>query len=213
MVLTDKRTIYDISRTISPATPVWPGDTPFSASQVSDLGAGGAVNLFTLTLSAHTGTHADAPFHYAQDGAHPAALPLEKYIGPAHVVTVARESGPITPADLAGHDLAGLERLLIHTWASDLDDDAWPDDFPHPTVELIDWLAGHGCVLLGVDMPSVDAFESKDLACHHRLKHHDMLNLEMLCLRGVPDGVYQLVAVPLKLEGVCASPVRAVLIG
>lgn len=203
--------IYDISRTIAPTLSVWPGDTPFSAAQVLSKQDGASVNLFTLTLSAHTGSHADAPFHYDDSGARPAELPLEKYIGPAHVVTIARRRGGITPADFAGRDLAGLQRLLIHTWVSDLPDDQWPEDFPYPTLELIDWLAARGAVLLGVDMPSVDAFESKDLGCHHRLLRHGIVNLETLCLKDVPDGVYQLIALPLKIAGVCASPVRAIL--
>ncbi len=203
--------LYDISRTITPTLAVWPGDTPFSAQQVLDKRAGASVNLFTLTLSAHTGSHADAPFHYAQDGAHPVALPLAPYIGPAHVATIARRQGGIVPADFAGHELNGMERLLVHTWVSDLPDSAWPEDFPYPTVELIDWLAERGVALLGVDMPSVDRFDDDTLPCHHRLRQHGILNLETLRLKDVPDGVYELIALPLKIDGVCGSPVRAVL--
>lgn len=204
--------IYDISRTITPHLAVWPGDSPFSFEQILHITQGSSVNLTTLTLSAHTGTHADAPYHYRQAGEHPAQLPLHQYVGSAHIVTLTRQRGGIVPADFDGHDLTGLERLLIHTWVSDLPDDRWPDDFPYPTVDLIDWLAARGVVLLGVDMPSVDSFDSKTLDCHHRLYQHGIVNLETLCLRGVPDGVYQLVALPLKIDGVCGSPVRAVLL-
>ncbi len=203
--------LYDISRTITPTLAVWPGDTPFSAQQVLDKRAGASVNLFTLTLSAHTGSHADAPFHYAQDGVHPAALPLAPYIGPAHVATIPRQHGGIVPADFTRHDLSGMKRLLIHTWVSDLPDSAWLEDFPYPTVELIDWLAERGVVLLGVDIPSVDRFDDDTLPCHHRLRQHGILNLETLRLKDVPDGVYELIALPLKIDGVCGSPVRAVL--
>jgi len=203
--------IYDISRTISPKLVVWPGDSPFSAEQVMSKTNGESVNLFTLKLSAHTGTHADAPYHYAETGQHPADLPIEKYVGPAHVATITRKSGGIVPADFAGHDLTGMRRLLIHTWVSDLPDDQWPEDFPYPTVELIDWLAAHGVVLMGVDMPSVDAFDSQTLPGHHELLKHGIVNLETLLLRDVPDGVYELIALPLKIAGVCGSPVRAVL--
>jgi arylformamidase len=205
------RKIYDISRTISPDLKVWPGDTPFSFEQQMSLAAGQSVNLTTLTLSAHTGSHADAPWHYDASGGHPADIPLWKYIGPAHVVSIERQQGGIMPEDFAGVDLDGLERLLVHTWVSDLPDDRWPEDFPYPTVELIDWLAEQGAVLLGVDMPSVDAFDSTDLPGHHRLYERGMVNLETLCLRDVPDGIYELVALPLKIAGVCGSPVRAIL--
>jgi arylformamidase len=203
--------IYDISRTVSLDTKVWPGDTPFTFEHNLRLSEGALVNLTTLHLSPHTGTHADAPYHYDDRGLHPAELPLERYIGPAHVVTVNRRHGGITPEDLAGKDLAGLERILIHTWVSEVPDGQWPEDFPYPTVELIDWLAGQGMHLFGVDMPSVDSFTSKTLECHHRLFDHDVVNLETLRLAGVPDGRYELIALPLKLAGVCGSPLRAVL--
>lgn len=203
--------LYDISRTISPTLAVWPGDSPFSLEHKMRTEEGASVNLTTLTLSAHTGSHADAPYHISADGAHPAALPLEQYIGPAHVVTIDREHGGIVPDDFAAHDLNGMQRLLIHTWVSDLPDGEWPDDFPYPTVELADWLAAQGVALLGLDCPSVDRFDSADLPVHHRLMAHGIANLETLRLAGVPDGVYELIALPLKLDGVCGSPVRAVL--
>ncbi len=205
------RVWYDISRTISPALAVWPGDTPMSFVHALRTADGAAVNLTTLTLSPHTGSHADAPYHLLDDGLHPADMPLEKYMGRAHVVTIARRAGGMVPADFDGHDLSGMQRLLVHTWVSELPDGAWPDDFPYPTVELVEWLAERGVVLLGLDSPSVDRFDSKDLPCHHRLVERGIVNLETLCLAGVPDGVYDLVALPLKLAGVCGSPVRAVL--
>jgi len=203
--------IYDVSRTITPELAVWPGDTPFGFTQVLDKRAGASVNLTTLTLSAHTGSHADAPWHYLPDGAHPADLPLEKYIGPAHVASITRRSGGIVPEDFEGHNLIGMQRLLIHTWVSELPDEQWPEDFPYPTPALVDWLAEQGAVLLGVDMPSVDRFDSETLDCHHRLYERGIANLETLTLRNVPDGVYELAALPLKIAGVCGSPVRAVL--
>lgn len=205
--------IYDITRTITPSLAVWPGDAAFSFQQTLSLDAGNSVNLTTVNMSAHAGTHADAPWHYLGMGEHPAELPLHKYMGSAHVATIDRKSGGIVPADFDGHDLTGMERLLIHTWVSDLPDEQWPHDFPYPTVELIDWLGAKGVVLLGVDMPSVDRFDDDQLVCHHRLYERGIVNLETLKLRDVSDGVYQLIALPLKLADVCASPVRAVLVG
>lgn len=203
--------LYDITRTISPTLAVWPGDTPFSFVPVLRKSDGDAVNLTTITLSPHTGSHADAFYHVADGGAHPAGMPLDPYLGPAHVVTVARQKGGIVPEDLTGYDLGGVQRLLIHTWVSDLRDGAWPDDFPYPSVALIDWLAEQGGVLLGLDGPSMDHADSKDLPGHQRLRHHRIVNLEMLYLAGVPDGLYELIALPLKIDGICGSPVRAIL--
>jgi len=206
-----KTRVYDISRTVSPTLAVWPGDASYQFTHVMRLDDGESVNLTTLTLSAHTGSHADAPYHYEKTGAHPADLSLAPYLGPAHVVTIERQHGGIVPSDFNRHDLTGMQRLLIHTWVSDLPDHQWSENFPYPTVELIDWLAEWGVVLLGLDSPSVDDFNSTELPCHHRLHKHAILNLENLCLKGVPDNVYELIALPLKLAGVCGSPVRAVL--
>ena len=206
-----KTMIYDITRTVSTRTAVWPGDTPFSKQFVFRLDEGKSVNLTTLTFSPHTGSHADAYYHYDVDGAYPAGMPLDSYIGPARVVTVVRRDGPLRPDDFAQVDLAGTRRLLIHSHVSDLEDDRWPEEFPYLSVELIEWLARLGVVLIGLDSPSVDAFTSTDLPCHHALRRVNMVNLEILYLRDVPDGLYELIALPLKLDGVCGSPVRAIL--
>ncbi|MCS6836936.1 MAG: cyclase family protein [Anaerolineae bacterium] len=203
--------LYDISRTIHPRTAVWPGDARYQAHVSLSTEVGNSVNLTTLTLSPHIGSHADAPYHVLDLGGSADTLPLEPYIGRARVVTLARRSGGIVPADCASTNLVGAERLLLHTWVSDLPDEEWPDDFPYATTELIDWLQGFGMRLLGVDMPSVDDFASKTLPCHRALMRAGMAWLETLCLRDVPDGDYELIALPLKLAGACASPVRAVL--
>ncbi len=201
--------IYDITRTITPTLAVWPGDTPFSFEQPVTMGEGVPINLTTLTMSAHTGTHADAPYHFQVEGAHPAELPLDRYIGPAQVVTLPRRHGGVVPEDFAGVDISA-KRLLLKTWVSELADDVWPDDFPYPTPALIDWLPA-GLKLFGVDMPSVDDFNSKTLTCHHQLAARGIAHLETLQLKGVPDGLYELIALPLKVDGVCGSPVRAIL--
>ena len=103
----------DITRPISPTLAVWPGDTPFSTEMLLDMSAGDSVHLTTLTLSSHTGTHADAHFHFSVDGQAIDQMPLSAYLGPATVVTVAKEAGPLTPADFPGLDWNRVERLLV----------------------------------------------------------------------------------------------------
>ena len=203
--------IYDITRPITSTLAVWPGDTTYSVQPLAKIAKGASVNLVTLNLSAHTGTHADAYYHYEVQGAHPLDMPLAHYIGRAKVVTVTRRDGGLTPADFAHVDITGTERLLIHSHVSDLPDDRWPAEFPYLSLELIEWLNELGVVLIGLDSPSVDAFTSKELLCHHALNRYRMVNIETLQLSGVPDGDYELVALPLKLDLACASPVRAIL--
>lgn len=200
--------IYDISRRVTATLPVWPGDQPLRVTHALRKSEGSSVNLTTLTATAHLGTHADAYYHYADDGAYAADMPLEAYLGPARVVSVRRNDGPLQPSDIGTVD--GVQRLLIHSGVSDLDE-VWPSRFPYLSVTLIDWLADFGVRLIGLDSPSVDAFESQDLPCHHALRRHGMVNLESLFLRDVPDGDYELIALPLRLDGACGSPVRAIL--
>jgi arylformamidase len=203
--------LYDISRPITPATSVWPGDQPYRVVPALQLAAGHSVNLMTLTLSPHTGAHADAPLHFEADGPSAADLPLDAYLGPARVVSVGRADGALTPDDLPQGALKGATRLLIHSPASLTPFDRWPQAFPYLSLALIEAAAAHGLRLIGLDSPSVDAFTSTDLPCHHALWAHGILHLESLMLDGVPDGDYELIALPLRLEGACASPVRAVL--
>jgi arylformamidase len=203
--------IYDITRAVTPNTAVWPGDMPYHVDNILRRDEGSSVNLTTIHLSPHTGTHADAYFHYEDEGAHPAQMPLAPYIGRARVVTVAKHDGALTLGDFQPDAFDGAERLLIHSAISDLDDSQWADDFPYLSVSLIEQLAQKNVALVGLDSPSVDAFNSKDLPCHHALRRHGMVNLECLSLRDVPDGDYELIALPLKLDLACGSPVRAIL--
>lgn len=203
--------LIDISRSITPALAVWPGDTAFSAQPVMTMASGDSVNLTTLTLSSHTGTHADAHFHFADDGLTLDQMPLAAYIGPATVVTVAKESGPLTPADFPGLDCSRVERLLVHSTASDLPLEQFAENFVYPSPELADWLGRHGVLLFGCDAPSMDHLTSHKLPGHNALRRNGIAILEGLLLAHVPDGNYELIAPPLKIAGGDGSPVRAVL--
>jgi arylformamidase len=202
--------LYDITRTVTPHTAVFPGDTTYRAEPLLRLADGSSVNLTTITTTPHIGTHADAYFHYEPNGEHPAAMPLDAYIGRVRVMTVTKRHGALSLADLPV-SLDGAERLLIHSWVSDLPDNQWTREFPYLSIELIEAAARAGIRLIGLDSPSVDDHDSKDLPCHHALRRHGLVNLESLNLRGVPDGDYELIALPLKLDEACGSPVRAVL--
>lgn len=205
--------IFDITRTINPTLAVWPGDTPFSAEVVTAIKDGSSINLTTLTMSSHMGTHVDAPYHFLNDDLTMEAVPLEAYIGPATVVTVQREAGPLTPADFPGLDWSGVKRLLVHSVASAKLVDQFPTEFVYPSPELAEVMARHGVVLFGSDAPSMDDMDSKTLPGHKALRRHRIAILEGLLLTGVPDGVYELIALPLKIQGGDGSPVRAVLRG
>lgn len=203
--------LYDITRFVSSSLAVWHGDTPYTVKQMLTLESGSSVNLTTLNMTAHLGTHADAYYHYTKGGAYIAEMPLNAYIGKARVVTVEKREGALTQDDFAHVDLHRAERLLIHSHVSHLPHSEFPTKFPYLSAELVTWFAALEIRLIGLDSPSVDAFDSTTLPSHHAIREHRMVNLESLYLRDVPDGDYELIALPLKLDLACGSPVRAVL--
>lgn len=206
--------IWDISPTVSSDAPIFPGDEPYAVRETAALGPGCPVNLTALTLSPHIGAHVDAPFHFSADGADAASLPLEPFIGVCRVVHLIADVADrlVTPADLeaALGDVSGIPaRILVRTRHEALT--LWRNDFAAFDAEAIRWLAARGVTLVGIDTPSVDPAESKDLPAHQALRETGIVNLENLVLDAVPAGDYELIALPLKLAGACASPVRAIL--
>jgi arylformamidase len=199
-------TIYDITPPVTPALAVWPGDTPPSREVLCDLARGDTITLSTLRATVHLGAHADAPSHYGLGAPCMEARSLDYYLGPCQVVRVAAERGQRIDAQFA----VRAERVLLATGAFP-DFERFTTDFAAYAPALIDRLAAQGVRLIGIDTPSIDLFDSKDLPSHHAILRHDMAVLEGLVLRDVPDGVYELIALPLKLVGFDASPVRAVL--
>jgi len=200
--------IWDISPLVDEHTAVWPGDTPFEPTQNLSLEAGDPVNLSDVRLSCHTGAHADAPSHTAIGGAGIDQLPLEPYLGPCTLLDVRPDDGAIRPTDLPA---GGLRQRVLFRTRDRQDRRVFPSEFTALTVELVDWLAQRGVLLVGLDSPSVDLFDSKTLPVHNVLWRHHILNLECLALADVPSGDYELIALPLRLGGRDASPVRAVL--
>ena len=201
--------IYDISPAITPRLQVWPGDTPPTREVLCDLRRGDTVTLSTLHATVHLGAHADAPSHYGLAAPAISERSLDLYLGPCQVLRVAVGRGQrITPALL--HGPVRAERLLLATGTYP-DPEHFNTDFAALAPELVNLLSEQGVKLIGIDTPSVDLFDSKDLPAHHACLRHDVAILEGLVLRDVPEGVYELIALPLKLVDFDASPVRAVL--
>lgn len=201
--------LYDITRPVTPWLAAWPGDAPYSHSWVMRLDQGNSINLSTLNLSAHTGTHADAPYHFDEAGIRIGEMPLDHYLGPATVVELDVQ-GEVQPKHLAHLDLNGIERLLVKSSASLRPDEEWEEAFIYLAPATARLLGEHEICLFGTDAPSVDPQESKTLDAHRALHQGGVAILEMLQLRDVPPGEYELIALPLKLD-VDGSPVRAIL--
>jgi arylformamidase len=201
--------IHDISPLLSPDLPVWPGDTPYSSAPTWEMVDGCPVRVSKLTMSTHTGAHCDAPAHYAADGASIDAVALDPYLGPCRVIDcigAARVEPDHVRAALPGMPA----RVLLRTYAQ-APADRWDSDFACVAAATIDLLAEHGAVLIGIDTPSLDPQESKSMDAHHAIRRHGMAILEGIVLDQVEAGDYELIALPLKLKGLDASPVRAIL--
>ncbi len=201
--------IYDISPILSPSLAVWPGDTTLSREVLCDMKQGDSLTLSSLRCTVHAGAHADAPSHYGVDAAGIEVQPLEVYLGPAQVIRVSVDRN--TRVGVAGiPDKLDASRVLFATETYP-DPTEFSEDFAALEPKLVDALHERGVCLVGIDTPSVDLFTSKTLPSHQRFLAHGMAILEGLVLREVPEGVYELIALPLRLAGFDASPVRAVL--
>ncbi len=202
--------LWDISQTLRPGLPVWPGDTPFTHAARWTLGANSPVNVSSFATTVHAGAHADAPLHYSQGGADAAALPLEPFIGLCRLID-ARGCGAAIGRDFIDAIAGDLPaRVLLRTYGR-FPHDAWRPDFTAVEAGAIDALAARGVILIGIDSPSLDPEGSKTMDAHHAILRADMRVLEGLVLDAPPPGDYELIALPLKLAGLDASPVRAVL--
>ncbi len=200
--------ILDISPLISERMAVWPGDIPFSRVVSAAMEHGDNLELSSITATLHLGAHADAPSHYIRAGAGMADVDLAPYVGPCQVVRVSLPRGArILPSHIGE---LRAPRVLFRT-DSFPDPESFDEDFNSLSPELVEHLHGQGCVLVGLDTPSADPFESKALESHQALARTGMRNLEGLALGHVEPGLYTLIALPLKIEGADASPVRAIL--
>ena len=208
--------IFDISRPLSQQLAPWPGDVGFDFKLNGKIPEGSSVNVGMISMSVHNGSHADARFHFENDGWTIEQAELGRYIGPAVVVDLSqnyRGSMPqMTIADLAsrGEELRKAPRLLLKTnvWK---DSTIFPDEIPTIALDVPAWLQERGVKLLGFDVPSVDAITSKDLVNHHAIAAAGISIIESLDLSAVEAGVYNFAALPLKINGGDGSPVRAIL--
>ncbi len=205
------RRVLDISVMLSPDTPVWPGDTPFSCLWTWEMSDGSSVNVSAITSSPHAGTHADTPLHVTNGGAGSETLRLDAFRGPATVVDVSDVDGEIDIGKIDGSTQnTSLTRLLLKTSRS-IADGTFPDSWPRLSVQCASELVRRGVVLVGMDCPSADDRDSKMLDIHHALLDNGVCVLENLDLRQVAAGNYELDALPMKVTGLDAAPVRAIL--
>jgi arylformamidase len=208
--------IYDISLTVSPTLPVWPGDPPVKMTLTESMDAGAEYNLTRLDISAHTGTHVDAPHHFLNDGRTVENLPLDILTGPCYVVQLPDDVDEISAEVLERTSLpSGTIRILFGTRNSKLwarQEKNFQEDFVAISPDGAEWLVAHGIKLVGVDYLSVAPF-SDSVPTHEILLRAGVIALEGLNLSQIPRGFYDLYCLPLKLAGADGAPARAILVG
>lgn len=208
--LSEVAEIFDISPRITEKWAVFPGDQKFESQVSMSFQNGNHIHLSSFNTTAHIGAHADAPSHYAAEGSDISGAKINIYLGPAQVITVPNEKRKrITVSDIT-HERIHAPRVLFRTNSFN-DYNTWTDDFMALSGELIEYLHNNGVVLVGIDTPSVDISDSKELPSHKMLFQTQMAVLEGLYMPQVLDGLYMLSALPLALVGLEASPVRAIL--
>lgn len=204
--------LWDITQPLRPGLPVWPGDTAYCEERTWQIDTDCPVNVSKVTLSTHSGTHADAPLHYDPEGLPSGEIDLSFYLGPCLLLDVTGSGSLVRPADIAPALTDPAERLLLKTYRK-TPLEQWDNDFTAVAPETIDALAAAGYRLIGTDTPSLDPQTSKSMEAHHAVRRAGMAILEGLVLDAVPAGRYELIALPIKFANLDAAPVRAVLRG
>lgn len=202
--------LIDITPPVRAGMAVFPGDAPCKTSNTFAIGPECPVNVTEVSMSTHCGAHADAPLHYDAKGKSIDQLDLADFIGPVRVID-ARGTGALCHPDEIAAALDGVPSRVLLRLADEIDPMVWPEGFRTIAPETLELLVEKGVRLIGVDVPSVDPETSKDLPTHMVARRHDVRILENLALAGVEPGDYELIALPLKLAGLDAAPVRAVL--
>ena len=208
-MITTTAGFWDISPAIAAGIPVWPGDSEYSSETTWQIADGCPVKVSKITMSTHTGAHCDAPSHYDADGKAIDEVNLQTYIGPCRVIHCIGVN-VVEPHHIAAQLRGTPARVLLRTYQT-APHMRWDEDFPSIHPSTIDLLAQNGVRLIGIDSPSLDPQESKSLDSHLSVKRHQMAILEGIVLDEVAAGDYELIALPLKLAGLDASPVRAIL--
>ena len=205
-----RRALWDISPPVHAGSPVFPGDTAYTQAWGATIGPGCPVNVSAITLSPHIGAHADAPLHYDPHGAAVGSLELAPFLGRCRVIH-AIGCAPLVRSEHLAHAGDGLPPRVIVRLYRHMPQDRFDSDLPAFDPGTVTWLADRGVVLIGTDSASIDPASSKTLDSHQVARRRGLRVLENLLLDDVPEGDYELIALPLRLTTTDASPVRAVL--
>jgi arylformamidase len=205
--------IHDISIPVRSGGLVYPDNPEIEIAARQALSGGAGANVSRISFGSHTGTHVDAAKHLFDDGQTVDRIPLEHLIGPAIVIAVSDDLMSIGAAELQRSDLRGHTRVLIRSRNSGfLDDPDFHGDYTYLAPDAAEYLVSRGVELVGVDYLSIEQFHSGHHRTHRILLEKEIVIVEGLVLGDVLPGEYELVCLPIRLEGLDGAPARAVLI-
>ncbi len=206
--------IHDISLPLSADLPVWPGDPAIVFTKTQSITNGDACNVTEVLMGVHSGTHIDAPYHFYDNAMTVDAIAFDHLIGPCFVVDLSAET-IIGRSALEKHNLSSYKRVLIKTRNSELwaNKKSFAPDFTAIDIDAAGYLLTLGCVLVGLDYLSIEAFDTKESPVHKLLLGNNVVILEGLNLSEISSGEYELICMPLPLQGCDGAPARVVLIG
>ncbi|MDQ6771117.1 MAG: cyclase family protein [Gemmatimonadota bacterium] len=205
--------IYDISVPIRSGGLVYPGNPEIEVSLQQAVAKGAGANVSSIRFGSHTGTHADAARHFFDDGQSVDKIPLERLIGPALLLAFPDDLPAVTAADLRRHDLKGHTRILLRTRNSVLlSQKEFVRDYTYLAPDGAQYLVDNGVELVGIDYLSIEQFHSGHHKTHRILLERSVVILEGLDLSAPGPGKYELICLPLRIEGCDGAPARAVLI-
>jgi arylformamidase len=205
--------IYDISVPIRSGGLVYPGNPEVEITLQQAVAKGAGANVSSIRFGSHTGTHADAARHFFDDGQSVDRIPLERLIGPALLLSFPDDLRAISAADLRNHDLKGRTRILLRTRNSALlSQKEFVRDYTYLAPDGAQYLVDNGVELVGIDYLSIEQFHSGHHMTHRILLERSVVILEGLDLSVPAPGEYELICLPLRIEGCDGAPARAVLI-
>jgi len=202
--------LIDVTVPLDASLASYPGNTPFSLEAIKRIAKGDSSNVSSIHMSAHCGTHVDAPRHFFDNGGDADGLPLDMLIGRTRVVEVT--SRTIAAEDLAKLDLSEDVRVLIKTSNSRLwGDPGFHKDYVGVSESGAKHLLEHGLKVVGVDYLSVEQFRFPGAPAHHILLGGGVIVIEGLNLRDVEPGIYEMYCLPLRVVDSDGAPARVVL--
>ncbi len=212
--------VYDVTVPFSGHIPSWPTHPPSRVEPLSRIADGAGSNVSRLEVTSHAGTHVDANWHFIDEGPRLLDIPLQRWSGPCFVAHIPDDVSRVQATDLKAANIPlGTKRLVLRSrnsriWDSWDGASAMPfrEDYVGLAPDAARWIVERGITLVGTDALSVGPFGPENRETHMTLLGNDVLIVELLDLRGIEAGPYEMICLPLRLIIGDGAPARVLLV-